>query len=244
MMAQCFSGAFANLIYEGGDPEQPVALQTRCGFFATVETRPSVGCTPLVNEADYEDYSSSFFAGLSGRDRVGNPAPSADYDQDGQVTYAEAHAFTKVDAVTPDWPISTSEAWLQRQADDAKVRDILSQPISQWRDLARPEQRYVITALSDRLGYEGERSLIDNTPRRRTQVDENQLADHMRLRMELINVGVEQGLRSQNDPATLSILERLLACEAGTWEKRALGSLQVMNDLAISVESLERIQTP
>ncbi|NJN20892.1 MAG: hypothetical protein HC812_06460 [Leptolyngbya sp. RL_3_1] len=95
MMAQCFSGAFANLIYEGGDPEGPVALQTRCGFFATVETRPSVGCTPLVNEADYEDYSSSFFAGLSGRDRVGNPAPSADYDQDGQVTYAEAHAFTK-----------------------------------------------------------------------------------------------------------------------------------------------------
>jgi hypothetical protein len=217
MMAQCFSGAFANLIYEGGDPEQPVALQTRCGFFATVETRPSVGCTPLVNEADYEDYSSSFFAGLSGRDRVGNPAPSADYDQDGQVTYAEAHAFTKVDAVTPDWPISTSEAWLQRQASDAEVQDILSQPISRWRDLARPEQRYVITALSDRLGYEGERSLIDNIPRRRTQVDENQLADHMRLRMELINVAVEQGLRSQNDPATLSILERLLACEAGTW---------------------------
>ncbi|NJN20891.1 MAG: hypothetical protein HC812_06455 [Leptolyngbya sp. RL_3_1] len=95
--------------------------------------------------------------------------------------------------------------------------DILSQPIAHWRDLARPEQRHVITALSDRLGYAGERSLIDNTPRRRTRVDEIQLADHMRLRMELINVGVEQGLRSQNDPATLSILERLLACEAGTW---------------------------
>lgn len=60
MMAQCYSGSFANLIYENGDPEQPVALHTRCGFFATVASRPSVGCTPAVNEADYKDYSSSF----------------------------------------------------------------------------------------------------------------------------------------------------------------------------------------
>ncbi|MEM9806492.1 MAG: Caspase domain-containing protein, partial [Cyanobacteria bacterium P01_D01_bin.56] len=52
MMAQCFSGSFANLIYEQGNPENPVALQTRCGFFATVAERPSVGCTPAVNEAD------------------------------------------------------------------------------------------------------------------------------------------------------------------------------------------------
>ncbi|MEM9906734.1 MAG: Caspase domain-containing protein, partial [Cyanobacteria bacterium P01_D01_bin.44] len=58
MMSQCFSGSFANLIYEQGDPDQAVALQARCGFFATVASRPSVGCTPLVNEADYRDYSS------------------------------------------------------------------------------------------------------------------------------------------------------------------------------------------
>lgn len=32
MMAQCFSGSFANLIYAGGDPEAPVALHSRCGF--------------------------------------------------------------------------------------------------------------------------------------------------------------------------------------------------------------------
>ncbi|MDA0267933.1 MAG: Caspase domain-containing protein [Cyanobacteria bacterium] len=218
MMAQCFSGSFANLIYEGGDPEQPVALQTRCGFFATVETRPSVGCTPLVDEADYEDYSSSFFAGLSGRDRVGNRVPSADYDQDGQITFAEAHAFAKVDEVTPDWPISTSEAWLQRQASEAEVLDILAQPIETWYDLARPEQRHVIDGLSDRLGYDRDRSLIDNTPfSSRAGVHQVQRAYHMRLRMELINVAVERRLRSDNDFDALSILGKLLACEAGTW---------------------------
>ncbi|HEY9888178.1 MAG TPA: hypothetical protein V6D02_07235, partial [Candidatus Obscuribacterales bacterium] len=128
MMAQCYAGAFANLIYEGGDPSQPVALQSRCGFFSTVKTRPSVGCTPLVNEADYRDYSSSFFAGLSGRDRVGNPVPSADYDNNGTVSFAEAHAFAKVDEATPDWPISTAEAWLQRQATTADENRILGTP--------------------------------------------------------------------------------------------------------------------
>lgn len=217
MMAQCFSGAFANLIYEGGDPEQPVALQTRCGFFATVETRPSVGCTPLVNEADYEDYSSSFFAGLSGRDRVGNAAPSADYDQDGQVTFAEAHAFAKVDGVTPDLPISTSEAWLQQQVSEGEVWDRLAQPIAQWTALARPEQRHVITTLSDRLGYDLDLSLIDNDPRPNEVTGQVQRAYYMRLRMELINVAVEQKLRAGNDFEALSTLGKLLACEAGTW---------------------------
>ncbi|NEP43680.1 MAG: Caspase domain-containing protein, partial [Okeania sp. SIO2H7] len=87
MMAQCFSGSFANIIYQGGDPNKPVALQTRCGFFATIKTLPSVGCTPEVNEADYEDYSSSFFAGLSGINRVGEKVASADYNGDGKVSY-------------------------------------------------------------------------------------------------------------------------------------------------------------
>ena len=125
MMAHCFSGSFANFIYEGGDPKRRVALQTRCGFFATVSTLPSVGCTPEVNEADYRDYSSSFFAGLSGRDpplgaalryRTGKTVASSDYNKDGRVSYAEAHAFAKVDEKSIDLPISTSEAWLQSKA--------------------------------------------------------------------------------------------------------------------------------
>ena len=130
MMAQCFSGSFANFIYEGGDTKRPVALQTRCGFFATIKTLPSVGCTPEVNEADYRDYSSSFFAGLSGRDRIGKAVNSADYNKDGRVAYAEAHAFAKVDEESIDLPISTSEAWLQRQFSQQQQTAILSQPIS------------------------------------------------------------------------------------------------------------------
>ncbi len=115
MMSQCYSGSFANFIYQGGDPRRPVALQTRCGFFATIKSRPSVGCTPEVNEADYRDYSSSFFAGLSGPDRTGQRVASANYNRDGRVSYAEAHAFAKVDEQSTDLPVSTLEVWLQEQ---------------------------------------------------------------------------------------------------------------------------------
>ena len=220
MMAQCYSGAFANLIYEGGDPDQPIALQTRCGFFATVKTRPSVGCTPLVNESDYRDYSSSFFAGLSGRDRLGELVVSADYDENGTVSYAEAHAFAKVDGETPDWPISTSEAWLQRQASTADAAAILAMPMQSWLELARPEQKVVITALATELDYSLMASFDElSEPKARLMSPPQEIltAYYQRLRMELLNVGMEQSIRNQGDADAIAALDKLLACEASTW---------------------------
>lgn len=219
MMAQCYSGSFANLIYEGGNPENPVALQTRCGFFATIKTRPSVGCTPLVNEADYEDYSSSFFAGLSGRDRIGNPVPSADYDQNGRVSYAEAHAFSKVDAKTTDLPISTVEAWLQRQTSETEVRQILAQPLTELSQSARPEQQFVIEALALELGFSLSQSFQQNLLLQPVKArDEVQKAYGERLRMELVNVATETRIRQAGDGAAIALLEKLIACESGSWE--------------------------
>ncbi len=219
MMAQCYSGAFANIIYENGDPEQPVALQTRCGFFATVASRPSVGCTPAVNEADYKDYSSSFFAGLTGRDRIGNPVSSADYNQDNKVSYAEAHAFAKVDEETTDWPISTVEAWLQRQVSESKAEEMLSVPIEELIVIARPEQQYVITELSKLVGFDPRLAYTDSyssglPPEPETVAE----AYQMRLQMELINVSAERSIRDSQDSAQIAILNKILRCEAGSWK--------------------------
>ena len=226
MMAQCYSGAFANMIYENGDPEQPVALQTRCGFFATVASRPSVGCTPAVNEADYKDYSSSFFAGLTGRDRIGNPVSSADYNRDDKISYAEAHAFAKVDEATTDWPISTVEAWLQRQVSDSQSEAILAAPIEELGAIARPEQRYVITELSQLVGFDPKLSYADSysnaVPPKPETIDE---AYQTRLRMELVNVGVEKLIRASQDAEQIAILNRILSCEAGSWQDSSDGNL-------------------
>lgn len=220
MMAQCFSGSFANFIYEGGDPKRPVALQTRCGFFATVKTLPSVGCTPEVNEADYRDYSSSFFAGLSGRDRTGRAVASADYNKDRQVSFAEAHAFAKVDEQSIDLPVSTSEAWLQSKSKQQQ-QAILTQPIAAVVQTARPEQRYVVSSLIKMFGLDKQKSFLKNVEALSASKYDNQQqqAYLKRLEMELINISKEKQIRASQNQKDIATLARLLKCEGGSWGK-------------------------
>lgn len=217
MMAQCFSGSFANFIYKSGEPKRTVALQTRCGFFATISTLPSVGCTPEVNEADYRDYSSSFFAGLSGRDRTGKAVTSADYNRDGRVSYAEAHAFAKVDEQSIDLPISTSEAWMQSKSQQQQA--ILTQPISQLLKTARPEQRHVVTSLVKMFGLDGQKSFMSNLDLSTSIKTEEQQAYLTRLRMELVNIGSEKQLRAFGNQEDTATLDRLVKCEGSSWGK-------------------------
>ena len=220
MMAQCFSGSFANFIYQEGIPGKPLALQTRCGFFATISTLPSVGCTPEVNEADYQDYSSSFFAGLSGVNRVGKAVSSADYNRDGRVSYAEAHAFAKVDEKSPDLPVSTSEVWLQRKITKTDIDRILSEPIVKFINIARPEQKYVLTSLAKLLQFNPQNSYWQNFEKILADKSINQVtqAYQLRLFMQLINIGIEQKIRSQKNSQDLEILNRLIDCEASSWK--------------------------
>jgi len=218
MMAQCYAGSFANFIYDRGDPGLSVALQTRCGFFATIKTRTSVGCTPEVNEADYRDYSSSFFAGLSGRSRTGESVPSADYNRDGKVSYAEAHAFAKIDEQTTDLPVSTSEVWLQERGSEAQKGRILQQPIAQILKTARPEQQYAVKALVGKSGFDLQQSYRHNTRQRARSLDDVGQAYLTRLEMELTNIGLEKQVRAGGDRAAIAILNRLIECEAGFWQ--------------------------
>ena len=224
MMAQCFAGSFANFIYQNGNPQRPVALQTRCGFFATIATQTSVGCTPEVNEADYKDYSSSFFAGMSGWSRTGTRVASADYNRDGTISFAEAHAFAKVDERTTDLPVSTSEVWLQDRISQRQQAKVLTQPLMLLLQQARPEQAYVIRGLAARLNFNLQRSFGANSNpafalNRRDQLNTVQGAYLKRLRMELMNIGGEQEVRASQDQRAIAILNRLLNCEASSWQK-------------------------
>ena len=214
MMAQCFSGSFANLIYEQGNPENPVALQTRCGFFATVAKRPSVGCTPAVNEADYRDYSSSFFAGLSGIDRTGKAVDSADYNADGTVSYAEAHAFAKVDKETTDWPVSTVEVWLQKQANKNRIVEIFSQPMDHLLNQSEPQRQHVVRSLSAQLSLDLNRSYASQMPP--LDFDTVTGAYWVRLGMELINIAMIQQIQQSDQAAQKLILEKIANCENGS----------------------------
>ncbi len=213
MMAQCYSGAFANIIYEQGNPSNPVALQSRCGFFATVAERPSVGCTPAVNEADYRDYSSSFFAGLSGRDRTGEKVASADYDGSGQGSYTEAHALAKVDEATTDWPVSTSEAWLQRRASRSDRAQVFSRPLQEWTGLASPQRRYVVAGLVAKLEFDLEQPYAVQA--RPEDIETVAGAYWVRLGMELVNIAMIERIQTDGSDADRAVLNQLLTCEAG-----------------------------
>jgi len=114
VMVQCYSGGFAHLIFGEGDKSKGLADRSICGFFATVHDRPAAGCTPDINEEDYHEYSSYFWAGLGGRTRTGIPIQPPDYNEDGQVSLDEAHAYTIIASPTIDIPVKTSDALLRR----------------------------------------------------------------------------------------------------------------------------------
>ncbi len=116
VMVQCYSGGFADLIFENGNDKREATGHNRCGFFATTHDRFAAGCTADIDEADYHEYSSAFWAAIVGRSRVGEPVESADFNGDGAVSFDEAHASVLIHSDTIDIPVKTSDAFLRRNS--------------------------------------------------------------------------------------------------------------------------------
>lgn len=159
IMVQCYTGGFARLIYKDADPEQGLSPQRRCGFFATVHDRVAAGCTPDVDKASYVEYSSYFWEALGGRKQTGEAIVRPDYDGDGRVSFAEAHAYTVLHADTIDLPLTTSTEFLnvESQFADDEHPDLLAEdaPYETVRDLATPAERAILEGLSVELELEG-----------------------------------------------------------------------------------------
>ncbi|HWD37459.1 MAG TPA: hypothetical protein VG944_01305 [Fimbriimonas sp.] len=155
VMVQCFSGSFGNLIFQNGDPKQPLAKQNLCGFFACVSERMAAGCTPAVNEAYYKDFTSYFFAALTGKDRLGRPVIGADYNHDGRVEMDEAYAYTILHDDSIDTPVCTSDVYLRAfvKKPDAET---LATPYSQIVRWSTPAQKAALEGLSVQLKMDGE----------------------------------------------------------------------------------------
>jgi hypothetical protein len=112
---QCHSGAFARSIgREAAAPESGTVAANRCGFFSVADDRIAEGCTPSVEAGDYRDYSTFFFAALSGRTRTGDAlARDPDVDRDGRVSLLEAHAYAFTEGLSSDVPRTTSDYFLE-----------------------------------------------------------------------------------------------------------------------------------
>ena len=113
-MPQCFSGGFSRLIYPDVNSSRP-PKPMRCGFMAEWDYEESEGCTGSVNEADYRDYTSYFFAALDGKTRTNKKlAGNPDRNGDGEVGLREAHFYSLAYGQSSDLPRSTSEAYLDQ----------------------------------------------------------------------------------------------------------------------------------
>jgi hypothetical protein len=155
VMVQCFSGAFGNLLFEDGDPNGDLTTRDIAGFYATVKDRVAAGCTSAVDEAEYHDFTSYFFAALTGKDRVGRAVTGADYNGDGRVGMDEAFCYTLIHDESIDVPVCTSDVFLRRfvpQDDRTTFRNPFSRIVS-W---ASPAQKAALEALSERLHLSGE----------------------------------------------------------------------------------------
>ena len=102
----------ARFVYNEGNPDRGLSKQARCGFFATVHDRPAAGCTPDIDETTYVEYSTYFWEAIAGHNRVNQPIEPPDYNEDGKISFDEAHAYTILHSDTIDLPINTSGEFL------------------------------------------------------------------------------------------------------------------------------------
>lgn len=117
VMAQCYCGGFAHTIFESAERSRGLAPQMRVGFFAQQHDLPAAGCRPDI--ANDEEYSSYFWGAFVGRSRTGTPMSSADFNQDGKISLAEAHAHAMLTSPTIDIPLRASEELLRAYSEIA-----------------------------------------------------------------------------------------------------------------------------
>jgi len=156
VMVQCYSGGFANLIFRGGDYKKGEIAPNRCAFLATAHSRPAAGCTPDINEANYREYSTYFWQALRGKTRTGEPVEPPDYNRDGAVSLAEAHAYALLTSDTIDISVKSSDAFLRKHSrlTDKQHKDLLTadSPLAVLLKHATAAERAVLEGLSEQLG--------------------------------------------------------------------------------------------
>lgn len=111
VMAQCYCGGFAHTIFRNAQRDDGLSPHLRVGFFAQQHDLPAAGCRPDIDND--EEYSSFFWGAFVQRTRSGKAMPSPDFDGDGRVSFAEAHAEAVLTSQTIDIPLRSSEALLR-----------------------------------------------------------------------------------------------------------------------------------
>jgi hypothetical protein len=240
IMVQCFSGGFADVIFNQADPAKGLSPQNRCGFFATTFDRTAAGCTPDIILEDYREYSTYFWAALCGHTRTGKPVPLPDFSGNGTIELSEAHAYTMIHSETVDIPVKTSDRFL-REFSKSAGPGLLASNISYDKliSLASPSDRAVLDGLSDALHLAGPNRVAAAT----------ELAGKLAKRSEALEQRkrkVDQGAQVWRDTAKEVLLNRWpeLANPRSLAARKTIDAQQdrivKMLDSSISFDHLEK----
>lgn len=113
VMAQCYTGGFANLVFNRPSSDDfSLSQQSYIGFFAQQFDLPAAGCRPDV-EVD-EEYSSYYWGAMLGEMRNGQAISDADLNLDGRISFGEAHAHAMAYSQTIDIPLRSSDRLLRQ----------------------------------------------------------------------------------------------------------------------------------
>jgi hypothetical protein len=141
LMSTCFSGGFAEIAFDRGDPERGATDADRCGLFATTWDTEAAGCDPNPDRREQESYFLHVMHALEGKDRDGEALAGLDLDGDGKISLSEAHARARVASRSISVPTSTSERWLRVAAPESGPEG----------DVALPEEDFVVRTLRAEL---------------------------------------------------------------------------------------------
>jgi thiol-disulfide isomerase/thioredoxin len=150
LMSQCFSGSFANLMYNESNSQLPTGRT--CGFFSSTADREAYGCYPENRDKDNVGHSFAFIEQLA----AGLSLP-------------EAHRRVLVADQTPDVPLKTSDVYLERLLEDEarargkKVDSLIDELLAQaWLDKSAWEEDIrLLDRIAQAFGYFSPRSIAE-----------------------------------------------------------------------------------
>ncbi len=155
IMVQCHAGGFAKSLFKDGDPKQAPMDNRFCGFYASIESRTAAGCTSMINEADYRDFTTYFMGALIGTSRTGQKVAAEDYDKNGFIGMNEAFCWSLINDESIDTPVCTSDEFLRRVV-TMPEDEVFATPYSNVLKWATPAQRAALEALSKAADLQGE----------------------------------------------------------------------------------------
>ena len=150
LMSQCFSGSFANLMFNQTQKEFPSG--NVCGFFSSTADREAYGCYPENRDKDNVGHSFAFLEHLAAG-----------------VSLPEAHRGVLVTDQTPDVPLKTSEVYLEKLLDEVaqrrgqKLDTLLDELLTRaWLDKSQWETEIrLLDRIAQAFGYFSPRSVAE-----------------------------------------------------------------------------------